>query len=115
MGFARFEPKSARATATSERVPKRFPRTSSAHLRTAVSNSRESGSVPGKAVVDLITGEVGRCLSQHGGEGDTRFNVGGVIDFTEMHHLLLSAGRSLQGSNLFQGYVAYQLTFGPKE
>jgi hypothetical protein len=52
---------------------------------------------------------------EHGGEGDTRFNVGGVIDFTEVHHLLLSAGRSFQGSNLFQGYLAYQLTFGPKE
>ena len=52
---------------------------------------------------------------EHGGEGDTRFNIGGVIDFTDAHHLLLSAGRSLQGSNLFQGYVAYQLTFGPKE
>jgi hypothetical protein len=52
---------------------------------------------------------------EHGGEGDTRFNVGGVIDFTEVHHLLLSARRSLQGSNLFQGDLAYRLTFGPKE
>jgi hypothetical protein len=50
-----------------------------------------------------------------GGGSDSRFNVGAVVDFTEMHHLLLSAGRGLEGSNLFQGYVAYQATFGPEE
>ncbi len=50
-----------------------------------------------------------------GGESDTRFNVGAVVDFTDDHHLLLSAGRGLAGPNLFQGYVAYQLTFGPGE
>jgi hypothetical protein len=46
-------------------------------------------------------------------ESDSRFNVGAVVDFTEMHHLLLSGGRGFEGSNLFQGYVAYQATFGP--
>jgi hypothetical protein len=50
-----------------------------------------------------------------GGEADSRFNVGAIVDFTESHHLLLSAGRGFAGPNLFQGYVAYQLTFGPKE
>lgn len=49
-----------------------------------------------------------------GGEPDTRFNVGAVVDFNETHHLLPSGGRGFEGSNLFQGYVAYQLTFGPK-
>ena len=53
--------------------------------------------------------------TEHGGEGDSSLNVGGVVDFTESHHLLLSAGRGFAGPNLFQGYVAYQLTFGPKE
>lgn len=50
-----------------------------------------------------------------GGDGDTRFNVGAVLDFGETHHLLLSGGRGFAGPNLFQGYVAYQLTFGPKK
>jgi hypothetical protein len=50
---------------------------------------------------------------EHGADGDTRFNVGTTFDITEDHHLLLSAGRSIAGDCLFQGYFAYQLTFGP--
>jgi hypothetical protein len=50
-----------------------------------------------------------------GAEGDTRFNVGAILDFTETHHALLSAGRGFEGSNLFQGYIAYQMTFGPQK
>jgi hypothetical protein len=46
---------------------------------------------------------------------ETRFNVGAIVDFNENHHLLVSAGRALQGPNLFQGYLAYQLTLGPRE
>jgi hypothetical protein len=42
----------------------------------------------------------------------TSFNVGTVIDFTDNHHLLFSAGRSIDGQVSFQCYVAYQLTFG---
>lgn len=49
------------------------------------------------------------------GESETRFNVGLVVDFTDSQHLLFSAGRGIQGSNDFQGYLAYQLTFGPRE
>jgi hypothetical protein len=52
---------------------------------------------------------------EYGGEGDSRFNVGAVLDLSDNHHILLSAGRGFAGSNLFQGYAAYQLTFGPKE
>jgi hypothetical protein len=52
---------------------------------------------------------------EYGQESDSRFNVGAVLDFSELHHLLLSAGRGFQGSNLFQGYLAYQLTFGPPD
>jgi hypothetical protein len=51
---------------------------------------------------------------QHGGRGESRFNLGAVLDLSENHHLLLSAGRALDGENLFQGYAAYQLTFGPE-
>jgi len=50
-----------------------------------------------------------------GGEPATAFNLGLVIDLSTVQHLLLSAGRGLQGPNQFQGYVAYQLTFGPGE
>jgi hypothetical protein len=52
---------------------------------------------------------------EHGGESDTRFNVGAVVDVSETHHVLLSGGRGLNGPNLFQGYAAWQVTFGPKE
>jgi hypothetical protein len=36
--------------------------------------------------------------------------LGLVLDFTEHHHLLFSAGRSIVGETTFQGYLAYQLT-----
>jgi hypothetical protein len=47
---------------------------------------------------------------QVGGDANLRFNVGFILDLTEQHHLLLSAGRSIAGNSLFQSYVAYQLT-----
>lgn len=47
---------------------------------------------------------------QVGGGANLRFNLGLVLDLTEHHHLLLSAGRGIVGDNLFQGYLAYQLT-----
>jgi hypothetical protein len=40
----------------------------------------------------------------------TAFNIGTVIDFTDHHHLLFSAGRSIDGPISFQCYIAYQLT-----
>jgi hypothetical protein len=49
------------------------------------------------------------------GDAETRFNLGLVVDFTEHHHLLFSAGRGIQGPNDFQGYLAYQVTFGPSK
>ncbi len=55
-----------------------------------------------------------RTTMTTGGPDDTAFNVGTVIDFTENHHLLLSAGRSIDGPTAFQIYVAYQFTFGPE-
>jgi hypothetical protein len=41
----------------------------------------------------------------------TAFNLGAVYDFTEQHHLLFSAGRSISGPTQFQCYIAYQFTF----
>ena len=43
------------------------------------------------------------------------YNAGGIIDFTENHHLLFSAGADMHGSNLFSYYLAYQYTWGPSE
>jgi hypothetical protein len=55
-----------------------------------------------------------RTAMEDGGRGDTAFNVGTVIDFTEHQHLLFSAGRSLDGPTDFQVYIAWQFTFGPE-
>jgi len=47
---------------------------------------------------------------QVGGGANLRFNIGLVLDFTEHHHGLISAGRGIVGETVFQGYLAYQLT-----
>jgi hypothetical protein len=63
----------------------------------------------------LIGGEVyHRTAMEDGGRDDTAFNLGIVIDLNEHHHLLFSAGRSLDGPTDFQVYIAYQFTFGPE-
>ena len=61
--------------------------------------------------------EIFHGTSRHEGEpGETRFNVGAVVDVTDLHHILMSAGRSLDsGAPAFQWYLAYQLTIGPSE
>jgi hypothetical protein len=48
-----------------------------------------------------------------GDEGDVRFNLGAVVDLSDVHHVLLSAGRGFTGPNLFQGYIAYLATLDP--
>jgi hypothetical protein len=50
-----------------------------------------------------------------GGNASSGFDAGGIVDFSELHHLLFSAGHTFQGPSRFQCYVAYQLTFGPAE
>jgi len=61
--------------------------------------------------------EVFHQTSQHEGEsGETRFNLGAVLDLSDLHHILASAGRTLEtGQPAFQWYLAYQLTFGLAE
>jgi hypothetical protein len=54
-----------------------------------------------------------RTAMEAGGRGDTAFNIGTVIDFTEHQHLLFSAGRSIDGPTDFQAYLAWLFTFGP--
>jgi hypothetical protein len=55
------------------------------------------------------------CLTprMHNDPFDLRFNVGAIVDLSDIHHILLSGGRGIVGPNLFQGYVAYIATFGP--
>ncbi len=50
---------------------------------------------------------------QRDGRSDTWINPGLIFDFSDMYHLLLSAGHTVQGPGQFQSYVAFQLTFGP--
>lgn len=50
---------------------------------------------------------------QDGASGQTSFDLGLVVDFGELHHLLVSAGHAF-GKEAAQGYLAYQLTFGPE-
>jgi len=55
-----------------------------------------------------------RTSTQVGERDDTAFNLGTVFDFSDHHHLLFSAGRSIVGPTEFQMYIAYQFTFGPE-
>ena len=62
--------------------------------------------------VATVGGEVFYTTADRvGGDGNLRFDVGLVLNFTDHHHLLLSAGRSIAGDTLFQSYLSYQLTF----
>ncbi len=62
-----------------------------------------------------LGGEIFHQTADSAGASDsTGFNLGGIFDITEHHHLLFSAGRGLENateSNEFSYYVAYQLTF----
>jgi len=62
-----------------------------------------------------LGGEIFHQTADRIGGGDsTGFNLGGIFDFTEHHHLLFSAGRGLQNardSNQLSNYFGYQLTF----
>jgi len=49
--------------------------------------------------------------SEIDGDSSTGFNVGVIINFSDLHHLLLSAGRDFSGPNDASYYVGYQLTF----
>lgn len=58
----------------------------------------------------IVGGEVFRTTADRvGGDGNLRFNLGPVLDFSD-HHLLLSAGRSIVGDTRFEWYLAYQMT-----
>lgn len=46
------------------------------------------------------------------GKSRTGFNVGAIVNITDDHHLLFSAGSDIHGDNRFSAYLAYQYTFG---
>ena len=43
--------------------------------------------------------------------GHTAFNIGGYYNFDDHNHLLMSAGRDIDGPDRFACYAAYQITF----
>jgi hypothetical protein len=49
------------------------------------------------------------------GTSQNGFTVGAIVNLTDDHHLLFSAGRGINGDNRFSAYAAYQYTFGPHE
>ncbi len=49
------------------------------------------------------------------GDHQTGYNIGALINFTENHHLICSAGTDIHGQNLFSYYIAYLWTWGPPE
>ena len=64
----------------------------------------------------MLGAEMYHTTSQAIGTGDiSAFNIGGVYDFDEGHHFMMSLGTGVQGSNHGTAYAAYQWTFGPKE
>ncbi len=62
-----------------------------------------------------VGAEVFHSTSSAVGEpGDSRFDVGMVLDLGEHHHLLASAGHAFDRAAA-QGYLAWLMTFGPRE
>jgi len=49
------------------------------------------------------------------GHTSTALNAGGTWDLSDTYHVLFSAGHTVQGPSEFQGYLGFQITFGPKE
>lgn len=54
-----------------------------------------------------------RTADTDGGDNSFGFNVGAIINLTENHHILFSAGSDFSGPTRFQCYIGYQFTFGP--
>lgn len=50
---------------------------------------------------------------QAGADSDTVINVGGIYDFSEVHHFMVTVGHTVQGPHEFVAYAAFQWTFGP--
>ena len=61
-----------------------------------------------------IGGELFTLTSQQeNSNAEVAFTIGAIVNVSEDHHVLLSAGRDLAGATTFALYAAYQYTFGP--
>lgn len=49
------------------------------------------------------------------GRDQTGYNIGGILNLSEDHHILFSAGSDIAGNNRFSAYLGYQWTFGPHD
>ncbi|HEY3446856.1 MAG TPA: hypothetical protein VGK67_10855 [Myxococcales bacterium] len=54
-------------------------------------------------------------VHETGEESDTRFDLGLVLELSEHHHLLFSAGRSIGSAVAFQAYLGWLVTLGAEE
>jgi hypothetical protein len=45
---------------------------------------------------------------------DNSANIGAIVDLSKNNHVMLSLGTSMIGREVYLGYAAYQLTFGPE-
>jgi hypothetical protein len=61
----------------------------------------------------VIGGELfAASADQRGGSGSSGYNIGAVLDVTDRHHILVSAGTNFSGPRETRFYVGYQLTVG---
>jgi hypothetical protein len=56
-----------------------------------------------------------KTASTEDGESAKGYTVGAVINITENHHILLSAGQDIDGPTYLSAYIGYQFTFGPQK
>lgn len=62
----------------------------------------------------ILGGElIYRTADTDDGDNSLGFNAGAIINLTENHHILFSAGSDISGPNRFSSYIGYQFTFGP--
>lgn len=57
----------------------------------------------------------GNTKTEEDGKSRTGYNGGAIVNLTDDHHLLFSAGSDIGGDNRLSAYFAYQYTFGPHE
>jgi hypothetical protein len=63
-----------------------------------------------------LGGEIfGTVVPSQRADNELAFTIGAIVNFSEDHHLLFSAGRDIVGHNDFMFYAAYQLTIGPAQ
>lgn len=49
------------------------------------------------------------------GQDETGYNLGAIVNFSEIHHFICSAGTDIHGPASFFFYAAYLMTWGPPE